>query len=134
MKRRLKAEQKGQSRSKETLEEFIKRKKKDVEQKAKCKGKETKEESIENKKKKNTEQRAKSRANIIPKLYEARSAQQVLAGTQIVNELKNTEDDIGRMDQRCPECNALKWKNENPTICCKKGKISLPSFPKPLNY
>nr|XP_053619327.1 uncharacterized protein LOC128680307 [Plodia interpunctella] len=35
---------------------------------------------------------------------------------------------IGKMDQKCRYCEALKWKEETPGMCCSGGKISLPSL------
>lgn len=43
---------------------------------------------------------------------------------------------IGSMDQICEHCNALKFKNESPGICCAGGKVKLPVLkppPQPLN-
>lgn len=36
---------------------------------------------------------------------------------------------IGKMDQSCLHCHALKFQNETPTMCCENGKVSL----QPLN-
>ena len=66
--------------------------------------------------------------------YEARNAQEVLNGIQIVNELKDTDDTIGSMSVVCPECSAKKWKGETKSICCKDGKILLDKFPDPPPY
>ncbi|XP_046965797.1 uncharacterized protein LOC124534146 [Vanessa cardui] len=38
---------------------------------------------------------------------------------------------IGRMDKKCTYCEALKWKEETPGMCCSGGKISLPSLGEP---
>ncbi|VVC46434.1 EF-Hand 1, calcium-binding site,OTU domain [Cinara cedri] len=43
---------------------------------------------------------------------------------------------LGSMNHKCKYCNALKWKEETPGMCCKNGKMQLPSFehlPEPLN-
>ena len=32
---------------------------------------------------------------------------------------------IGSMTQICGYCNAKKWKNETPGMCCANGKIKL---------
>ena len=90
------------------------------------------EEMFRKRKVKDSAQKARAKANKKPiSHYLARNAQQVLVCTQIVKELKNTEDKIGSMDKRCSECNALKWTGETATICCKQGKVCLESFPDP---
>ncbi|XP_044313734.1 uncharacterized protein LOC123037405 [Drosophila rhopaloa] len=43
--------------------------------------------------------------------------------------------DIGIMNKRCSFCGALKWKEESKGMCCKEGKVQLPSLktlPDPL--
>jgi len=42
---------------------------------------------------------------------------------------------LGKMDKKCKFCCALKWKGESKGICCKEGKVKLPSLkvlPEPL--
>jgi len=42
---------------------------------------------------------------------------------------------IGKMDKLCVYCNALKFKNEPPGMCCAGGKVKLPQLhspPEPL--
>lgn len=38
---------------------------------------------------------------------------------------------LGTMAFKCQHCNALKWKEEAPSMCCSAGKVQLPPF-KPL--
>ena len=33
---------------------------------------------------------------------------------------------IGKMDEVCPHCSALKFRGEPPGLCCNNGKVSLP--------
>ncbi|KAL8592527.1 hypothetical protein ACOMHN_030212 [Nucella lapillus] len=40
----------------------------------------------------------------------------------------NTKVAIGKMDQVCTHCGALKWKRETPGMCCAGGKVRLPPF------
>lgn len=43
---------------------------------------------------------------------------------------------IGPMDKVCSHCNALKYKNETPGMCCASGKVKLPQLnppPEPLS-
>ncbi|KAL4153686.1 hypothetical protein QTP88_001519 [Uroleucon formosanum] len=43
---------------------------------------------------------------------------------------------LGSMNHKCKYCNALKWKEETPGMCCNNGKVQLPSFEhfaEPLN-
>lgn len=42
---------------------------------------------------------------------------------------------LGAMNNQCRWCNALKWKEEAPGMCCSAGKVQLPPFeplPEPL--
>lgn len=42
---------------------------------------------------------------------------------------------LGTMSHRCQYCNALKWKEEAPGMCCNAGNVQLPPFepvPEPL--
>ncbi|XP_024888866.1 uncharacterized protein LOC112465530, partial [Temnothorax curvispinosus] len=42
---------------------------------------------------------------------------------------------LGTMSQKCKYCNALKWKEEAPGMCCNDGKVQLSPFqplPEPL--
>jgi hypothetical protein len=48
--------------------------------------------------------------------------------------MKDTKEDIGRMNIECNECVALKWKSETPTVCCNNGKVNLAPFPNPPQY
>lgn len=43
---------------------------------------------------------------------------------------------IGPMNKLCPHCNALKFINETPGMCCANGKVKLPELnspPEPLS-
>ena len=79
-------------------------------------------------------QQAKQKRERPKSLYEARNAQNILNGHQIVSELKNTPETIGAMDTICPFCSALKWKGESSSTCCNGGKVQLDKFPEPPNY
>ena len=88
---------------------------------------ETKEEAAKRKQK-----IAIQREQKIPKsLYDGRNAKKVLLAEQIVPELKYTKDSIGEMNSVCKFCDARKWKDESPTLCCNSGKVILPLFPDP---
>ena len=63
--------------------------------------------------------------------YLARNAQRVLTAEQIVPELIESKDNIGRMDSYCKFCGARKWKDETPSQCCNSGKVILDVFPDP---
>ena len=52
-------------------------------------------------------------------------------GTHAVPDLKDTVDDIGKMDVVCLHCGALKFKKETATTCCNNGKVLPPRLPKP---
>lgn len=38
---------------------------------------------------------------------------------------------IGKMDNTCKFCGAKKFKGETPSMCCKNGKVKLPSLEEP---
>lgn len=40
------------------------------------------------------------------------------------------EMSIGSMNQKCNHCNALKWKDEFPSMCCQNGKVRLSPYDK----
>lgn len=45
------------------------------------------------------------------------------------------EVQIGEMNVVCKNCKALKFKSEEPGLCCRNGKVELPQFkklPEPL--
>ena len=57
-----------------------------------------------------------------------------LSGEEIVKEhyigaLKTTR---GAFLNKCQFCNAVRWQNENETICCQKGKVALAPIPGPI--
>ena len=89
------------------------------------------EEPAQSQKRKEKDNLAKKMQNAKHSQYLGRNAQKVLSGEQIVPELKSSKDSIGRMDTICQYCNAKKWKNETPSLCCNGGKVSLPLFPSP---
>ena len=76
---------------------------------------------------------AMQRKNKIPtSKYQARNANMVFEGKQIVLELKDSTDGIGSMGgNQCKFCQAKKWKKETSTVCCINGKVLLPIFPDP---
>ena len=57
--------------------------------------------------------------------------QEVLCGTFPVQKLENSFDSIGKMDIKCQECGALKFKRETPGFCCSDGKVKIKPFPRP---
>ena len=74
-------------------------------------------------------QRQKARTKVSYK--EAQKSQEILDGSYVVNDLKNTDDNIGDMDNVCQYCNALKFKKETTSTCCGNGKVLLDPFPVP---
>ena len=56
---------------------------------------------------------------------------EILDGTFNVQRLEDTADSIGKMDLKCPECGAFKFKREPPGFCCSNGKVKTAPFPKP---
>lgn len=39
---------------------------------------------------------------------------------------------VGKMNNECQYCKALKWKEETPGLCCSGGKISIPTIEEPI--
>ena len=116
----------------ETDKERQNRKQKDINQKKEKRLNETDADYEKRKKKTEAHLRNLNGARKVPKSKcDARNALQVLAGEQIVPELLNTDDSLGKMDIICKHCGARKWKNETPTLCCNSGKVVLDSFPAP---
>ena len=126
-----KAKQNASKRSEETEEEKSARIKKAALCNAARRAEETEDEKKE-RKTKEKQQRMIQRAKKIPSThYDARNAQKVLCGEQIVPMLEDTEEKLGRMKEGCDFCGAKKWKKETPSLCCNGGKISLDPFPDP---
>ena len=57
--------------------------------------------------------------------------QEVLRGTFSVQKLEHSFDAVGKMDVKCQECGAFKFKRETPGLCCSDGKIKIKPFPRP---
>ena len=129
------AKNKATQRNNESSEEKKKRREANTKNMATSRENERSRETDEEakvRKLKEKQQRAVRRAKKIPSSqYDARNAQKVLIGEQIVPELKDSEDKIGSMDTTCIFCEARKWKNETPSLCCNSGKIDLDLFPDP---
>ena len=73
--------------------------------------------------------KASKKSQILPK--SGLRSQEVLSGELVVLLLEETHDGIGRMDIKCQDCGALKFKMETQGFCCSKGKVLLPLFPRP---
>ena len=58
---------------------------------------------------------------------------EIFDGDFEVLQLEQTEDEIGSMTIECPDCGALRFPRETPSMCCQSGKVALPPFPKPPN-
>ena len=102
---------------------------KDKEAKQKLRSEMTEDENKTiNKKKKDAMQTSRKKPR---SAYDARNAQDVLYGKQIVKELKFTDDSIGKMDSVCDKCSAKKWKTETNSTCCNNGSVILDRFPDP---
>ena len=128
-----KAKTNAKTRANETEDEAKARKGNVAKANAETRANETEEQS---KRRKEKDATAKDKSRKMPKnKYAARNAQKVLYGEQIVPELKNSDDKIGSMkNYNCQHCRAFKWKTETSTLCCKNGKVSIPSFPDPPEY
>ena len=57
--------------------------------------------------------------------------QEILNGTFNVQTLDDSSDCIGKMDVKCQDCGAFKFKREPPGFCCSNGKVKTAPFPKP---
>ena len=110
------------------------RNQKRADNRASTKRNETEDEEQKRKEKKR-DSNASSRAKKIQiSQYIGRNAQRLLYGEQIVLDLDKSTDTIGSMIFECENCNALKWKGETSTTCCKLGKINIERFPEPPDY
>ena len=56
---------------------------------------------------------------------------EILEGTLCVQRLEDSADSIGKMDLKCKECGAFKFKREPPGFCCSNGKVKTAPFPEP---
>ena len=112
----------------ETKETRKIRNQKRADNRASTKRKETEDEE-QKRKEKERDSNASSRAKKIQiSQYIGRNAQRILYGEQIVVDLDKSTDTIGSMKFECENCNALKWKGETSTTCCKVGKINIERF------
>ena len=75
--------------------------------------------------------KARTKMKTSLKQKEALRSQEILQGKHKVLDLNNTEDAIGKMDNICEECDALKFRKETGSTCCNNGKVQIPTFPKP---
>ena len=125
-----------ESRGRKTPEERLDQNRKDREAKSRSRARETSEETKKrNERNKKSKQNKRNLAKSMPaSIYEARNGQKILFGEQIVSDLDVTNDSIGKMNNKCDECGALKWKDETSTLCCNNGKVYLESFPDPPDY
>ena len=73
----------------------------------------------------------KGRENTKVEKKEALKSPEILNGTHPVPDLKDTVDDIGKMDNACQHCGALKFLKETASTCCNNGKVDLPTLPQP---
>ena len=62
---------------------------------------------------------------------EALMTAQIVDGSHHVPDLKDTSNSIGKMDNVCQFCGALKFKKETGSTCCNNGKVSLDPLPRP---
>ena len=62
---------------------------------------------------------------------EALRSPEILSGAHPVPDLKDTTDDIGKMDTACQHCGAFKFVKETASTCCSNGKVGLPMLPQP---
>ena len=58
-------------------------------------------------------------------------SEEIMEGTHLVPDLKDTPDTIGKMEVVCNLCGALKFKKETGSTCCSNGKVYLDPLPQP---
>ena len=114
-----------------TREEKEERRSADSTRKTEKKKKETEDQARKRKDKENQQKMLNRAAIIPPSEYSARNIQNIFNGEQIVHDLKNSNDELGRMEHPCKFCGALKWKKETASLCCNSGKVILEHFPDP---
>ena len=126
------AERMAARRQSQTSEERSKEKMQDRNRKAAKKEKQSMEErSRQNSKdkKRKAKHRLMVKSGVCTK--EALNSEEIMNGSYIVLDMKDTDNNIGNMDSKCQYCKAYKFKNESPTTCCSNGKVSLERFPSP---
>ena len=62
---------------------------------------------------------------------EALKSKEIMEGSYVVNDLRDSDDSIGKMDIVCQDCGAWKFRKETASTCCGKGKVLLDPFPQP---
>ena len=79
------------------------------------------------------ERKSRQRQNARTKVCfkEAQRTDEILDGSYVVKDLKDSDDNIGDMDTVCQYCSALKFKRETSSTCCGNGKVMLDPFPVP---
>ena len=58
-------------------------------------------------------------------------SEEIMEGSHLVPDLKDTPDSIGNMDIVCDNCGALKFRKETGSTCCSNGKVYLDPLPQP---
>ena len=58
-------------------------------------------------------------------------SEEIMEGTHLVPDLKDTPDTIGKMEVVCNFCGALKFEKETGSTCCSNGKVYLDPLPQP---
>ena len=84
-------------------------------------------------KEQDNERKSRKRQNARTKVCfkEAQRTDEILDGSYVVKDLKDSDDNIGDMDTVCQYCSALKFKRETSSTCCGNGKVMLDPFPVP---
>ena len=57
--------------------------------------------------------------------------EEILAGTHLIPDLKDSPDSIGDMEIVCNSCGAFKFRKETGSTCCSNGKVYLDPLPQP---
>ena len=99
-----------------------------IEEKNKENDLDKKRKSAKNKKNM-AQKRQNAKSGVSPK--EALKSKEIMDGSHTVLDIRDTNDDIGKMVTKCQDCQAYKFEKESPTTCCNSGKVVLERFPKP---
>ena len=89
---------------------------------------ETPEEALDRMQREFDERTGRQTANM-----KACHAEKIFSGDQLVPEhyVGSTKTTRGAYQNRCQYCNAIRFPMEKETICCQKGKVTLPAVPQP---
>ncbi|XP_037871618.1 uncharacterized protein LOC119629558 [Bombyx mori] len=125
----LDAERHASQRAAETVEQTQTRRVLDAERHAQLIAAETDEDS-QRRRLLNAERQAERRRTFSMSTWEAFNGA-AFEYDPLIDYVNHRLVIIGRMDKKCRYCEALKWKEETPGMCCSGGKVKIPLLGEP---